>query len=89
MFLELSFLYFRKITFREQVGEVVNYVCFQDICDFICSRLKLTDNLETVCNEVIDTCLYKVSSPQNLQYTHYKNGSDDYRYRKTHIILNT
>jgi len=33
----------------------------QDICDFICSRLKLTDNLETVCNEVIDTCLYKGS----------------------------
>jgi len=33
----------------------------QDICDFIRSRLKLTDNLETICNEVIDTCLYKGS----------------------------
>jgi len=33
----------------------------QDICDFISARLKLTDNLETVCNEVIDTCLYKGS----------------------------
>merc|ERR1719402_302154 len=33
----------------------------QDICDFIRSRLKLTDNLETICNEVIDSCLYKGS----------------------------
>lgn len=33
----------------------------EDICDFICARMKLTDNLETICNEVIDTCLYKGS----------------------------
>lgn len=33
----------------------------QEICDFISARMKLTDNLETVCNEVIDTCLHKGS----------------------------
>lgn len=33
----------------------------EEICDFISARLKLTDNLETVCNEVIDTCLNKGS----------------------------
>jgi len=33
----------------------------QDICDFISARLKVHDNLETVCNEVIDTCLHKGS----------------------------
>lgn len=33
----------------------------QDICDFISARMKVHDNLETVCNEVIDTCLHKGS----------------------------
>jgi len=33
----------------------------EEICDFILGRLKVTDNLETICNEVIDTCLYKGS----------------------------
>lgn len=33
----------------------------QDICDFISGRLKVNNNLETVCNEVIDTCLHKGS----------------------------
>jgi len=33
----------------------------EDICNFICHRLKVHDNLETICNEVIDTCLYKGS----------------------------
>jgi len=33
----------------------------EDICDFVSARLKITDNLETVANEVIDTCLYKGS----------------------------
>ena len=31
-----------------------------DICNFISHRMKVHDNLETICNEVIDTCLYKV-----------------------------
>ncbi|XP_023331879.1 protein phosphatase 1A [Eurytemora carolleeae] len=37
--------------------------CFilQDICDFISARMKISDNLETICNEVIDTCLNKGS----------------------------
>ena len=33
-----------------------------DICNFITHRMKVHDNLETICNEVIDTCLYKVCS---------------------------
>ena len=33
----------------------------EDICNFISHRMKVHDNLETICNEVIDTCLYKVS----------------------------
>jgi len=33
----------------------------EDICNFVSARLKITDNLETVANEVIDTCLYKGS----------------------------
>jgi len=33
----------------------------EDICDFITARMKVNDNLETICNEVIDTCLYKGS----------------------------
>lgn len=31
-----------------------------DVCSFIYSRLKVTDNLEEVANQVIDTCLHKV-----------------------------
>ncbi|CAK9814010.1 Protein phosphatase 1B [Anthophora quadrimaculata] len=33
----------------------------EDLCNFIHSRLLLTDNLEAVTNQVIDTCLYKGS----------------------------
>lgn len=32
----------------------------EDLCDFIRSRLMLTDDLESVTNQVVDTCLYKV-----------------------------
>ncbi|XP_043273433.1 protein phosphatase 1B isoform X3 [Venturia canescens] len=33
----------------------------EDLCDFIHSRLLLTDDLEAVTNQVVDTCLYKGS----------------------------
>jgi len=33
----------------------------EDICQFISARMKVTENLETVANEVIDTCLHKGS----------------------------
>lgn len=33
-----------------------------ELCDFVRSRMKLSDNLQLLCNQVIDTCLYKVSS---------------------------
>merc|ERR1712117_318259 len=33
----------------------------EDICNFITHRMKVHDNLEAICNEVIDTCLYKGS----------------------------
>lgn len=33
----------------------------EDVCDYIRSLLLLTDDLEVITNQVIDTCLYKVS----------------------------
>jgi len=33
----------------------------EDICEFVSARMKVTDDLEAVANEVIDTCLYKGS----------------------------
>lgn len=33
----------------------------EELCDFIRNRMQLTDNIENVCNLVIDTCLYKGS----------------------------
>jgi len=32
-----------------------------ELTDFIRSRLEITDNLESICNQVIDTCLFKGS----------------------------
>jgi protein phosphatase 1B len=32
----------------------------EDLCDFVRSRLALTNDLENIANQVIDTCLYKV-----------------------------
>lgn len=32
----------------------------EDLVDFIRSRLRVTNDLESICNQVIDTCLYKV-----------------------------
>ena len=32
-----------------------------EVCDFVRSRLFVTENLEQVCNQVVDTCLHKVS----------------------------
>ncbi|XP_064408645.1 protein phosphatase 1A-like [Latimeria chalumnae] len=33
----------------------------EELCKFVCSRLQLKEDLESVCNQVIDTCLYKGS----------------------------
>uniref|UniRef100_A0A2K5HHX4 protein-serine/threonine phosphatase n=1 Tax=Colobus angolensis palliatus TaxID=336983 RepID=A0A2K5HHX4_COLAP len=33
----------------------------EELCDFVRSRLEVTDDPEKVCNEVVDTCLYKGS----------------------------
>ncbi|XP_012693545.2 protein phosphatase 1A isoform X2 [Clupea harengus] len=33
----------------------------EELCDFVRSRLEVTDDLERICNEVVDTCLYKGS----------------------------
>ena len=33
----------------------------EDICSFVSARMRVTDNLEQIANEVIDTCLHKVS----------------------------
>ncbi|XP_058234724.1 protein phosphatase, Mg2+/Mn2+ dependent, 1Ab isoform X2 [Hemibagrus wyckioides] len=33
----------------------------EELCDYVRSRLEVTEDLETVCNEIVDTCLYKGS----------------------------
>ncbi|XP_011488651.1 protein phosphatase 1A isoform X2 [Oryzias latipes] len=33
----------------------------EEVCSFVRSRLEVTDDLERVCNEIVDTCLYKGS----------------------------
>ncbi|XP_067092723.1 protein phosphatase 1B [Osmerus mordax] len=33
----------------------------EELCDFVRSRLEVSDDLERVCNEVVDTCLHKGS----------------------------
>merc|ERR1712241_510555 len=33
----------------------------EDICSFVAARMRVTDNLEQIANEVIDTCLHKGS----------------------------
>uniref|UniRef100_A0A8C7HFQ5 Protein phosphatase 1A n=1 Tax=Oncorhynchus kisutch TaxID=8019 RepID=A0A8C7HFQ5_ONCKI len=33
----------------------------EELCNFVRSRLVVTDDLERVCNEIVDTCLYKGS----------------------------
>lgn len=32
----------------------------EELCEFVKSRLEVSDDLETVCNWVVDTCLHKV-----------------------------
>uniref|UniRef100_A0A803T8J7 Uncharacterized protein n=1 Tax=Anolis carolinensis TaxID=28377 RepID=A0A803T8J7_ANOCA len=33
----------------------------EELCEFVKSRLEVSDDLEKVCNWVVDTCLYKGS----------------------------
>lgn len=33
----------------------------EELCDFVRSRLLVTEDLESICNEIVDTCLYKGS----------------------------
>lgn len=40
----------------------------EELCEFVRSRLLVCDDLEKVCNSVVDTCLHKVSFP--LPHTH-------------------
>lgn len=35
----------------------------EELCEFVRSRLLVCDDLEKVCNSVVDTCLHKVSFP--------------------------
>jgi len=34
----------------------------EDVCDFVRSRLLLTEDLESITSQVLDTCLYKVNN---------------------------
>jgi serine/threonine protein phosphatase PrpC len=40
----------------------------EDLVDFIRSRLRITNDLASICNQVIDTCLYKVQLQNNLSF---------------------
>ena len=40
----------------------------EDICSFVSARMSVTDNLEQIANEVIDTCLHKVTSEYHYLY---------------------
>jgi len=40
----------------------------EDLVEFIRSRLRITNDLESICNQVIDTCLYKVCIRQGVDY---------------------
>lgn len=33
----------------------------EELCNFVRDRLRLTDDLKNICNQVVDTCLYKGS----------------------------
>ncbi|XP_014668902.1 PREDICTED: protein phosphatase 1B-like isoform X2 [Priapulus caudatus] len=33
----------------------------EDVCEFVSSRLAICDNFESICNQLVDTCLYKGS----------------------------
>ncbi|XP_007256730.3 protein phosphatase, Mg2+/Mn2+ dependent, 1Ab [Astyanax mexicanus] len=54
---------------REEDDEFVVLACDgiwdvmtnEELCDFVRSRLEVTEDLERVCNEIVDTCLYKGS----------------------------
>jgi len=58
-----------KVVARQPDDEFVVLACDgiwdvmnnEDVCDFIRSRLQVTDNLKEVCNMVVDTCLCKGS----------------------------
>lgn len=39
----------------------------EELCEFVKSRLEVSDDLERVCNEVVDTCLHKVCLMFSLQ----------------------
>jgi hypothetical protein len=51
----------------------------EDICSFVSARMHVTDNLEQIANEVIDTCLHKVSQ---LNVFDYRLGSSKARIFK-------
>ena len=58
----------------------------EDICNFITHRMKVHDNLETICNEVIDTCLYKVIFDRIFDFWKYDTFDNCYFFREAVII---
>ena len=40
----------------------------EDICSFISARMRVTQDLEQIANEVIDTCLHKVCYRASLDW---------------------
>ncbi len=40
----------------------------EEICDFVADRMRVRDDLEATANEVIDTCLHKVTAEAWLSF---------------------
>ena len=59
----------------------------EDICSFISARMRVTDNLEQIANEVIDTCLHKVNTKQNTVWKSYVKSNWRKNLIYVHIIL--
>ena len=57
----------------------------EDICSFVSARMRITDNLEQIANEVIDTCLHKV----NFEMDSERIGSEAIFYSQYSRIRST
>ena len=48
----------------------------EDICQFVAARMRITDDLELIANEVIDTCLHKVGKQIGGLLHHFRIVAD-------------
>ena len=53
----------------------------EELCEFIRSRMRITESLEAICNMVVDTCLYKVTKFSGLAVLVHVSHVDNYILR--------